>query len=76
MAEKKDDRKSQTEAAAPRDWTPAAIVSALKKARKGDRVAALKRSGILTKEGRLAKRFRIWGTKVSRTPQANEIAAK
>jgi hypothetical protein len=55
------------------DWAPSALVRALRKARKGDRVLALKRSGILTKAGNLAPRFRSWGQKASRTPDAREM---
>jgi hypothetical protein len=56
-------------------WSQAALVRALRAARTGDRVAALKRIGILTRQGRLAKRYRSWGRKVTRTPNAREMLA-
>ena len=56
--------------AIPRDWSPGAMVKALRAARKGDRVGALKRSGILTRDGKLSPTLRSWGKKVSRTPDA------
>jgi hypothetical protein len=56
-------------------WTPDGLVAALKAVRKtGDRVAALKRSGILTQEGDLAKKYKKWGKKVTRTPAAKQLA--
>jgi len=52
-------------------------MAALKAARKAnDRIAALKRSGILTQEGHLAKKYKNWGkSKPSRTPTVKEAVA-
>jgi hypothetical protein len=45
-------------------WTSTTLVAALRAQRKRrDRVAALKRSGILNQRGDLAKRFKSWGKK-------------
>jgi hypothetical protein len=76
MAEgKSDKRKGRNQPALSANWAPGTLVSALKAARKnGDRVAALKRSGILDKDGHVVKKYKNWGKKVSRTPSAKEIA--
>jgi hypothetical protein len=55
------------------DWSVPAIIKALRAGRTGDRLAALKRSGIITKSGKLAAKYRSWGKKVSRTPDAKEM---
>jgi hypothetical protein len=57
----------------PVPWSTAALVSVLKRHRgRKESVAALKRSGILTKDGELAKKYKSWGNKPSRTPNASE----
>lgn len=62
-----------TAVSTPRNWTTAAIITALKASRHGtDRVAALKRSGILTKQGKLSNRYKNWGRSVTRTSNVKE----
>ncbi|HEV7299733.1 MAG TPA: hypothetical protein VGN72_10240 [Tepidisphaeraceae bacterium] len=54
--------KSKPIVSAPlRTWSPAALKAALKVAHAGDRTAAMKASGVLTKSGKLSKRYRSWG---------------
>lgn len=62
--------RSKKLAAVSSNWSPHSLALALKTARKGDRVAALKRSGILTNDGRVAKQYKNWGRTVTRTPSA------
>lgn len=54
------------------EWTVEALTRALTATSVEEDIALLKRAGILTKEGKLAKRYTSWGDKVSRTPEINE----
>lgn len=65
--------KKKMRRAAKTTWSANALLKALDKASKGNAVAALKRRGILTKKGKLASKFRSWGNKASRTPDAREM---
>lgn len=58
--------------APPGTWTPAMLLAALERGTDADRVAALKDAGILDARGRVTKRYKDWGTKVTRTPDADE----
>jgi hypothetical protein len=60
----------------PRNWAPKTLVAALKKARTGNRVVALKRSGILDQAGKLAKKYTHWGKKVTHTPKASQLSKR
>jgi hypothetical protein len=54
------------------EWTVDALTRALKATSVDEDIALLKHAGILTKGGKLAKRYTSWGDKVSRTPEINE----
>lgn len=56
----------------PVEWTVDALTQALKETSVDEDIALLKRAGILTKSGKLARRYTSWGDKVSRTPEINE----
>lgn len=49
-------------------WSPDTLISALRRGTDEDRVAALKRAGIIDASGKLTKTYKNWGTKVTRTP--------
>ena len=51
-------------------WTPATLLSALQRGTDDDRVEALKKAGIIDARGNLTKTYKNWGTKVTRTPDA------
>ncbi|WP_437491955.1 hypothetical protein WME75_16675 [Sorangium sp. So ce1014] len=54
------------------EWTVEALTQALNATSVDEDIALLKRAGILTRGGKLAKRYTSWGDKVSRTPEINE----
>jgi hypothetical protein len=54
-------------------WTLEALIQAVNATTIDEDVALLKRAGILTKSGKLARRYTSWGDKVSRTPEINEL---
>lgn len=56
----------------PLEWSTDALTRALNATSPAEDVELLKRAGILTKGGKLAKRYKSWGDKVSRTPEINE----
>jgi len=59
MAKTKVTKSSPLESKNPKDWSPASLMAALRVPRKKEeRIAALKRSGILTKDGTLSPRFK------------------
>jgi hypothetical protein len=60
-----------TALAPPQVWSPDALKAALKIAHGGDRIAAMKASGVLTKRGKLSKRYRSWGKKKVSVTMAN-----
>jgi hypothetical protein len=51
-------------------WTPEALMAALRRGTDADRVAALKKAGIIDASGKLTKTNTDWGTNVTRTPDA------
>jgi hypothetical protein len=55
------------------EWTVEALTQALQATTVDEDIALLKRAGILTKAGKLAKLYTSWGDKVSRTPEINEL---
>jgi hypothetical protein len=57
-------------------WTPQVLLEALKGGTVEDKVAALRAAGILDAKGQLTKKYKTWGTKVSRTPEADATALK
>jgi hypothetical protein len=59
--------------AEPVVWTVDALTQALNATSVDEDIALLKRAGILTKGGKLAKRYTSWGDKVSRTPEIDEL---
>ncbi len=52
-------------------WTPDALLAALRSGTEDDRVDALKKAGILDAAGNLTKTYKNWGSKVTRTPDAD-----
>jgi hypothetical protein len=54
-------------------WTPADLVAAIKAGTWADKIASMKRAGILTKDGKLSRKYTSWGKKVSRTPTADQL---
>ena len=56
----------------PVEWTVAAVTRELNATSVDEDIALLKKAGILTKGGNLARRYTSWGNKVSRTPEINE----
>lgn len=58
--------------APPGVWTPAELAAALARGSIDDDIALLRTSGILDQKGELAKKYRTWGRKVSRTPMIEE----
>jgi hypothetical protein len=51
-------------------WTPDTLLSALRNRTDDERIEALKSAGIIDAEGNLTKTYESWGTKVTRTPDA------
>ena len=51
-------------------WTPDTLLSALQSGTNEDRIAALKKAGIIDSHGKLTKTYENWGEKVTRTPEA------
>lgn len=51
-------------------WSPDTLMSALQRGTDDDRIAALKKAGIIDASGNLTKTYKNWGTKVTRTPDA------
>ncbi len=51
-------------------WSPDTLLSALQRGGDDDRLEALKKAGILDERGQLTKTYKNWGTKVTRTPDA------
>ena len=50
------------------EWTPARLRKAVTAGTRGEKVEILKKIGVLTSEGTLAKSSERWGKKPSRTP--------
>jgi hypothetical protein len=55
-----------------RAWAPDTLVAALCRGTAAEKKALLRAAGILDAKGNLAKRYRNWGTKVTRTPAEND----
>jgi hypothetical protein len=51
-----------------RDWTPVRLCKAVTAGTRREKVAVLKKIGVLTRRGKLAKTGKRWGKKPSRTP--------
>lgn len=60
-------RSKATRQASPRAWSPRELITAIQVGGTADDVAILKRVGIVDKSGKLARKYKSWGTKVSRT---------
>ena len=54
-------------------WTPASLMSALRSGSMEDKIDALKAAGIVDARGKLGRRYKNWGTKVTRTPDAGDL---
>lgn len=55
-------------------WSADLLLSALRRGSDQEKVAILKKAGILDAEGNFTKTYENWGTKVTRTPDA-EVSA-
>jgi hypothetical protein len=55
-----------------KEWTPARLRKAVAAGTTAEKIAVLKRIGVLTKNGTLAKRTQDWGGKPTRTPELEE----
>ena len=73
---KKRKRQRNPERSAPRNigrqappevWTPQELLDALKKPSMAEKIKMLRTAGILDSRGKLAKKYRSWGNRVSRT---------
>jgi hypothetical protein len=56
--------------APPGTWTPAELSAAIRRGTIEEKVALLKKAGILDENGEISKRYRDWGSKVTRTMTA------
>ena len=56
----------------PQEWTPARLRKAVTAGTTAEKVALLKRIGVLTKRGTVAKRLLNWGDKPTRTPELED----
>jgi hypothetical protein len=54
-------------------WSPETLLTALKRGTDADKREALKKAGILDASGQLTKRYKNWGSKVTRTPDALDL---
>lgn len=54
-------------------WTPASLMSALRSGSMDDKIDALKAAGIVDARGKIGRRYKNWGTKVTRTPDAGDL---
>lgn len=53
-------------------WTPKDLYAALTRGTIDEKVALLQTAGILDERGELAKKYRSWGQKASRTPDSDD----
>lgn len=53
-------------------WTPEALVAALTSGSDDDKVETLKDAGILDRRGKLTETYESWGSRVTRTPDADD----
>lgn len=54
-------------------WSPARLLAALKQGTDQDRLAAMRDAGIIDERGNVTETYKSWGTKVTRTPYANDL---
>ena len=57
----------------PNEWTHEAFRKAISAGTLEENIATLKRIGILTKSGKLSKKYTDWGDKVTRTPDLADL---
>jgi len=57
-------------------WTVDELIQAINATSIDEGIAILKRAGILTRDGKLAKLYTSWGDKVSRTPTLSEMQGR
>jgi hypothetical protein len=55
--------------AAPGTWSPEELLEAIGQPSRDEKLELLRTIGILDASGKLAKRYRSWESKVSRTPE-------
>lgn len=75
MAKKAPEQATAVGAAAE-DWSVAHLVKVLRSSRSKDRAGAirlLKQQGILSRDGKLAKRYRTWGKRITHTPSIEQM---
>jgi len=53
-------------------WTPEELIRGLRAGTRKQKIERLKRIGVLTPTGRLARKYQNWGKKITRTPEAPE----
>jgi hypothetical protein len=58
--------------APPGVWTPKDLYAVLTSGTIDEKVALLQTAGILDERGELAKKYRSWGQKASRTPERDD----
>jgi hypothetical protein len=51
-------------------WSPSVLLTAQQRGSDEDKVAVLKTAGILDAQGNLTEKYKNWGAKVTRTPDA------
>ncbi len=49
-------------------WTPDSLLTALKRGTLDEKIAVLRKAGILDENGELTQTYKSWGAKVTRTP--------
>ena len=60
---------------APSTWTPDALMTALAQGTTEEKLALLKQVGILDDSGKLAAKYKSWGSVVTRTAELDEETA-
>ena len=56
--------------APPGVWSPSDLLEAIRKPSRARKIELLRDAGILDARGKLAKKYRSWGSRVSRTESA------
>lgn len=54
-------------------WSPDTLMKALRSGSVDEKVEVLKKAGILDASGKLTKTYKNWGSKVTRTPDAQDV---
>jgi hypothetical protein len=54
-------------------WAPSTLMEALVRGTIEDKVAVLRKAGILDENNKLSSTYKNWGSKVTRTPYATEL---